>query len=564
MAVSRSVAQGKNLALSDGKLYELRNMHNLSGLVLIPPRPADSGRLAQQQWLTGITRRLPPNKVSDVINKLIRGDYRSLARGNGDEYFYVYPLGAAGGGSILALSSIEHNLAFLDSVRQIILVLTLIAGSLIIVTYLLLSRTIFSPFRKMRRQAAQAGRSVVAADNEAEGMADDYERIISELKDKEARLIELNEQTRRRANSLEQFNQDLLRSMSSGIITFSRDGEALTVNHAGEKLLGVSSESIRGTDYRRLFDGNDDIIKSLTTVLKEREGQSYRETLLAIDDETRRNIGYSVSVVSDDCDQPIGASVIMTDLTELTQLRAELETQGRLAALGEMAGGLAHQLRNSLGAIAGFGTLIAKRMEPGAKDCPAASLIKETKEAESLVRRFLDFAKPLEIQPERMRLVALIDEVVGSFRIRGDCALFEFDTTGCSLPEIGELEIAADPLLLKQALANIVQNAVNAAVGDRGRVEISISVNAHGVVIDIADESGGIAKENLKSIFTPFYSSDPSGAGLGLPLAAKIVDLHGGSIAVHSELGKGTAFRITLPDSSQIMPEAVGAYTAQS
>ena len=208
-----------------------------------------------------------------------------------------------------------------------------------------------------------------------------------------------------------------------------------------------------------------------------------------------------------------------------------------------MSGGLAHQLRNSIGAILGYARLIERRMVRSEMDTAAVvSLTEEVGEAEALIERFLYLTKPLNCQAEPIDLGLLIADICRSLQVRADFAAIE-------LVERIELHhpIMADPLLLKQALLNLIENAANAYDGLAGVVEISAGQTADTTEIAVVDSGCGIPAADRDKIFTPFYSSRPAGTGLGLPLVAKIVELHGGHLALDSEPGRGTRFRVSLP-----------------
>ena len=179
------------------------------------------------------------------------------------------------------------------------------------------------------------------------------------------------------------------------------------------------------------------------------------------------------------------------------------------------------------------------------------TLLDETRVANELISRFLTFARPFDYAPHAISLNTLVTECLDSFRVRPDFQrmdLIEQLETNVALP--------ADPVLLKQALANLIDNAVNAYGGSGGTIEVSIVAERDQVLLTVRDFGSGITADNLDKIFTPFYSSRPSGTGLGLPLVAKIVALHSGTIEVKSEPGVGTCFGIRLPltDSNEPVP----------
>jgi len=533
---------------SESSVSEYQRQFGLSALIVIPSQPENASQEARKKWFLDFVHRLPTVQVPDIGRKILGAEYHTLTRGENDEYFYVYPVPGRAGKYLLILSVTSPELAYLDDSGDMVLTITVISTILIMFTYYLLARYIFTPFRKLRQQAVESGRVVMGGENEALAVAEDYRTVIAELTDKEQKLIELNKQVTRRADSLQQFNNYLLQSTNSGIVTFDREGCILSINDSAAALLGIDSAEFIGENCDRLFHHDSEIGKALLEVIETRQNQPYRETELPINEATKKAVGFSVSGVSDYQQQPVGASIILTDLKEIINLRQELEGKNRLAALGEMSGGLAHQLRNSIGTIVGYCNLLKR--EVNQKNIVGDyfdELFSEVKETESLVKRFLGFARPLEYQPEPTDLTKLIKEVVDAYGPVGEGGNCKIRFSPQDLGESRAIFHLADALLLKQALNNILDNAVSACEGNNGEIAVALEAADTAVTISVSDNGHGIPENELDKVFTPFFSSKPSGTGLGLPLAAKIVDLHGGHITVESKVGFGTTFRIHLP-----------------
>jgi PAS domain S-box-containing protein len=523
---------------------DYKQRFGLSGLIVIPSQPENPSHEARRRWFVDFVHRLPTGQVPEVAQKILGAEYQTLTRGKADEYFLVYPVPSRGMKYLLIVSINSPELAYLDDAGDTVLGITIFTTLLIISTYYLLVRFIFRPFRELRKEAVESGRVVVDAENEAEAMVEDYRRIIAELKQKELKLIS-------RADSLEQFNNYLLHSTNSGIITLDRDGRILSINEAAAALLGIDPAQSIGRTAEPIFERNSIIGRALDHALRTKTNQPYDETEVNLADGSKINIGFIISTVSDDQRQPIGAAIIITDINEITRLRHELEAKNRLAALGEMSGGLAHQLRNSMGTIVGYCNLLKKQMtaeEHGREYFD--DLFGEIKETESLVKRFLSFARPLQFQPEEIDLLSTIEEVIESQKSAANAAnigiQFYADGLGQSYSD-RRLLVQADPLLMKQALSNIIDNAIAACQKGAGAIGVTLKKTDNAISVSITDNGRGIPENDLQKVFTPFFSSKPSGTGLGLPLAAKIVDLHGGRIAVESQVGVGTTFRIDLP-----------------
>jgi len=546
IAISRTLSE-KMPNPPANSIEECKRQYGLSGLTFLPSQPENSSAEARKKWFLDFAHRLNTEQVPDIGRKILGAEYYTMTRGENDEYFFVYPIHSRGGKYLLIFSVNSPELAYLDDSGNMLMTITVISTLLIMFTYYLLARYIFTPFRKLRRQAVESGRVVLEFDNEADAVVEDYRTVISELKDKEQKLLQLNELITRRANSLEQFNNYLLQSTNSGIVTFDRAGRILSINEFAADLLDIVAAEFIGDSCDKLFLPDSEIGKSLRAVTENRQNQPYRETELAGKNVKRKVVGFSISTVSDDHQQPIGASIVISDVNEIISLRQELEGKNRLAALGEMSGGLAHQLRNSMGSIIGYCNLLKKQITKDNLSEPYFDeLFAEVKETESLVKRFLSFARPLEFLPEPTDLCQLLRETVAGYKTTDSSLHLEFICEREIINAGEPIVVSADALLMKQALNNIIDNAVSACEGKEGQIKISIGSSETAVTISVCDNGRGIPEDEIDKVFTPFFSSKPSGTGLGLPLAAKIVDLHGGHISVESEVGIGATFRIHL------------------
>jgi len=545
-SISRSLSYFSPLN-SKEEIDHFENKYHLSGLMVLPSMPADPSQAARRKWLLEFANDLPVTQLPELARKILSADFRTLARGDREEYFYVYPVSSADKKHLLILSVDSPDLAYLDDASKTVLVVTVVSTLLIIMIYLFLVRYIFAPYRKLRQQALKSGRAVAGGDNEAEEVVEDYRRVINELKEKEQKLIELNRQVTSRADSLEQFNDYLLESSDSGIVTLDREGIILSINDACSEMFGVSNEDFIASTYRELFAEQQQLVEAIERVIFEKENLPYSELVLTLKDGSKTTFGFTVSTVSDSHQQPIGASIIFSNINEIARLRNELEIKKQLAALGEMSGGLAHQLRNSMGAISGFCRLLKNQFsENSLENEYLTDLLNETKETEELVERFLSFARPLEYRPEISLLSEMFREIESTLRPQLEQKKINLHF-GSVASNGQEVKIEIDALLIKQALINIIENAINACDETNGTVSVEAELSDNEALITVTDNGSGISSEHLYSIFTPFFSLKPSGTGLGLPLAAKIVNLHGGQIKVYSTEGSGSKFEIYLP-----------------
>jgi signal transduction histidine kinase len=235
----------------------------------------------------------------------------------------------------------------------------------------------------------------------------------------------------------------------------------------------------------------------------------------------------------------------------LLAAQAEAQRSERLAALGQLTAGLAHELRNPLGIIKNSAEMLAKR---AASTAPADMLTQEltgyisheVERTNLLVKRFLDFAKPFRLQLELVEISPLIDQAADHVATKAQersITIYRQDSPGLE-------PVPADRQWLTQLLINLLTNAIEAS-SEGGVVSISAREAAQGIEIAVSDQGPGIPEENRQAIFNPFFTTKPEGTGLGLAIVAKIVDEHRGRIFVESGPGSGATFRIWLPERTE-------------
>jgi PAS domain S-box-containing protein len=545
-------------------LAKYKAEYNLAGLILTPSAPKDKSKLGQTKWITEIASQFSLSQIPEITRKILESNERTLTKGDNNEYYYVYPLSTATNSRVLILSLNSPELAYLDNASDTIFMISLAVAGVLILIYFLLYRYILSPFRRIKEEAIKAGRKIDDDENDVdvEATISEYQKIITELKDKELELIGLNDRITQKANRLEGLNQYLLESMLAGLIIFDINGNILSINRAAEKLLKINTGEWISKTYKSLEQLNDDLKIAIKKSFSKNLNQPYKEYCCKDQYGIETFLGVIISTIYDEQKKSIGLSLIINDITELKRLQNELEKNERLAALGEMAGGLAHQLRNSLGAILGFSSLILKKFEQNKIDIsPAEALQQETKEAESLINKFLNFAKPFDLNITSISLVEILDSLVEKMKIREDMENIDIDLITV-LPD--NFQISVDQLLIKQALTNILENAAISYNGNKGRVLVKVAECDNRIKINIQDFGCGINQKNIDKIFTPFYSSKPSGNGLGLPLAKKIISLHKGQLTVISKENKGTTFNIQLPLDIEQSTESIKKIAATS
>jgi two-component system sensor histidine kinase PilS (NtrC family) len=342
---------------------------------------------------------------------------------------------------------------------------------------------------------------------------------------------------RRVVADLVTLHQDIVRSLSSGLVTIDLDGNVLTANETATELLGPARA---GIDVDEVMPGLRARLRDLP------EDGTIRRADLRLYDKTRPVVlGISVSPLRDVRDRVIGRVINFTDLTELRRMEAQVKRQERMATIGQLAAGIAHEIRNPLASMSGSIELLKEGSAVSEDDRTLMTIVmREIDRLNALISELLDYANPRPRETAALDLTVLIDETVKVFRqdrSRGDV---EVETI---LPPPGSMQITADPAKLRQVIWNLVRNAADAATSGGGHVAVSVGEEDGAVIVSITDDGPGISTENQSRIFDPFFTTKKRGTGLGLAMVHSIVTEHGGTIDVDSEPGTGTRFVIRLP-----------------
>lgn len=361
-------------------------------------------------------------------------------------------------------------------------------------------------------------------------VVDTFHELVSQLKEKEKELEILRREAEEKAFAIETYNENILQSVPSGVISFDSELKVTKVNFAAEKILGVKEAGIVGKSYTEIF-GNP-----ISEMIEKKEMVERTEFGYTTQSGKRIWLGLNMSPLKDGAGSVIGRILVFTDLTELKAFQSRKELRERLSTLGEMSAGIAHELRNPMAVISGYTKILSKKVDEGSQ--PAVDAIaKEVAVMDRIIGDFLSFAKPKELVLSDVNLKDLMQVCVAAVMdgVKG----IELTDETAPLPVI-----RADEVLLRQSVINLLQNAIE-AMPDGGKLKISGFVK-NLLVLSIADTGHGIPDSIRNKIFLPFYTTKEKGTGLGLSIVHKVVTSHGGTIQV--ETGEeGTTFTIKLP-----------------
>lgn len=334
----------------------------------------------------------------------------------------------------------------------------------------------------------------------------------------------------------------VMAGLEDGLLLFTRDARAVMVSPAAEKFLGAPSGHFLGKRVTDIFPAGHPLRQALHL-----EGDELSETAAETELETSegtRRVGVSVQAIQEDGER-MGALVTLRDLDSIESINTQLQVSERLAALGRITAGVAHEVKNPLNSMRLWLENLKESL-PSDSDANSHQAVqvldKEIDRLDTVVKRFLDFTRPMEVKLEQTQLSQLLREVLEVARPQLQKANVEVMQ---SLPtDVPEVFVDRD--LLKQAVLNLVLNAAEAMPGG-GQIRLELTRRAEMAEISVADTGKGIALENRQKIFQLFFTTRPGGSGIGLASAFRIVQLLNGSIDFKSEVGRGTTFRIELP-----------------
>ncbi|MEW6739036.1 MAG: two-component system sensor histidine kinase NtrB [Nitrospirota bacterium] len=312
----------------------------------------------------------------------------------------------------------------------------------------------------------------------------------------------------------------ILDSIDVGVVFFDRDGIIRTMNKAAECLLNINaSDAIGGTSIHAEIHEE---------VIVPANGKPFYALV-------------SRSDVTDNGGNVIGNVLIFKDITRLKQLESENERNRRLTAMGELVMKIAHEIRNPLGSIELFASLLSNDLKGTEHGDYANRISNSVRSLVNTLDNMLRFTKEVKPKPGYCCLNDMVSETCDEFK-----ELFANSDIQLDFSEKGQYWLNMDKGLMRQALINILLNSVH-AMPDGGKIEIRLKDNQEGVEIVIRDTGIGMDEDTRLRMFEPFFSTKDRGTGLGMSITAGIIKAHKGMIDVRSEIGGGTEFVITLP-----------------
>lgn len=340
---------------------------------------------------------------------------------------------------------------------------------------------------------------------------------------------ELVSQMKERHIELDIFNENILQSVPSGVMSINREGIITKINEAGIYILGRSD--ITGRHISEVMEG------PLLEYIMNREYLK-REEVLCEFSGRKVWLGFSISPLKDRNKNVIGKIVTFTDITEFKELQERMKLRETLQGLGEMAAGIAHELRNPMAVLRGYADILRKKADPTLWPI-IESMTKEINLMDSIIRDFLTFARYDEPNLVSISIEGLVEDTLSSVIDKKDLSHIMITR------EIEPFLIKADETLLKQAIKNLLQNAIE-AMPDGGVLTIKGKRDEGFYILSVSDTGKGIPEDLREKVFIPFFTTKEGGTGLGLSIVHKAITAHGGDVYFETS-EKGTTFTLRIP-----------------
>ena len=393
--------------------------------------------------------------------------------------------------------------------------IAILLGSLLCILFVL--RWLLRPYQKLVGEAQRA--SVAAphrSQDEAEFVLETFQSVVAQLQEQR--------------KELEKFSEHIVASLPSGLIAFDGAGLSITINEPGRTLLEIKGAAL-GESYKQLLGAHDELAKMVGDCLQ--TGTVYRRTEIeaATENGKLRRLGATVAPIDLPPERgPRGALCLLTDITEVTELREQVALKNNLESLGEMSAGLAHEFKNAIATLQGYAQLLQSMELNDKAQVAAGSMLNEVRNLSSMVTAFLNFARPQPLHLEDVPVCDLIADCAAELKV-----VVDVDPS---------LTIRADERMLRTALLNLMRNGAEA--NPDGEVSVSAVREDETIVIQVRDTGPGIAPADLQKIFIPFFTTKAKGHGIGLALTHRIITQHGGTLTAANSPDGGALFTIKL------------------
>jgi signal transduction histidine kinase len=334
----------------------------------------------------------------------------------------------------------------------------------------------------------------------------------------------------------------LFSNLADGLLLFDSQDRLALATPAVSRFLGRPTEELVHRSADELFSDGGPLERRLREAFHSRESVAWQTLELPGEEEPRR-VSVGVQFVREQ-ERHVVTLVTLRDASMRAQLQDQLDVAAKLAALGRLTSGVAHEVKNPLNAMVLQLEILKAKLGPQGEEVKPhlQTLSSEVRRLDRVVKTFLDFARPVELRPTETDLENLVREVftLAEPHARRNNVQLVLEPNGALPP------VRLDRDLMKQALLNLVLNGCQ-AMPSGGQLKVSPRLLSHAMEVEIADQGVGIPPEARPKIFSLYFTTKPNGTGVGLAMTYRIIQLHNGSIDFSSEVDRGTTFRLSLP-----------------
>ena len=411
------------------------------------------------------------------------------------------------------------------------------------------------PLERVSRNIELISKGELPENLEAQGV-----RESREYADVQSKLSVLGQQfhgARRDALELRSNIEELLERLEETVMLFDAQGRVVMAGRPAEQLLGLPRERILRSTLVELFPLDHMAGQAVREALERNEPIRDRAIYLEIPEQGRRRLLLSVEMLSRGGDGgAMGTLVRFRDPEPRKQLATHLDLSARLSAISRLTSGVAHEIKNPLNAIAVHIEVLRNKLN--APEPEIELITREIQRLDHVVRTFLNFNKPLSLELSNVQLPSLVGELADFVAPDAEARHIAVETN-----LEADAWIRGDPKLLRQAVLNVVVNAID-AMDAGGKLTLSVECLDGECLLTVTDTGPGIPEPIRDRIFDLYFSTKPEGSGIGLALAFRMMQLHNGTIDFVSEQGKGTSFRLRFPEASQVERNRLALSQARS
>jgi PAS domain S-box-containing protein len=424
----------------------------------------------------------------------------------------------------------------------------------------ILSYTIVNPIKNMVLAAEQIGLGnfdatvPVRARDELGFLGQTMNDMVQDIRQRDEKISEL---TSAIIDDLRVYNELILEGMADGVITLNRIGKIESVNPAACRVLDREADALVGKWFEELQELPEDLRNRVASAISRQSTFSNYETRLP-DLENEALISCYFAPLIDRDKKRIGHMLFIADVTEVRRLATQVKVKEKLAAIGELSAGIAHEIRNPLNSIELFLGLLHRKLSEHPESINLLGKVREEiRKLNDIVTDFLKFARPMSLELSPGELINVLEDSLFFARAEIEEQHVDVDFN----PSSNEMACRIDRQQIQQAFTNIIRNAAQAADSTGGKIKITARPAGDDFwEVSFRDNGEGIPPEHLPRIFDPFFTTKDEGTGLGLAIVHKIIESHGGTIDVSSVPGR-TVFTINLPRELKNREPGLGSIT---